>query len=399
MPRPVTFSLSLLLMLALTATASLAVADSDQRIRFATLNAAMGLAKHGQLSERLRAGNDPDLRKLAEVVQRTRPDVLLLSEIDYLPGDRQAEWLAQYLARSESGLEPVEYAYHFSAPVNTGVQSGLDIDGNGQTGDPADAWGYGRFPGQYGMLLLSRYPIDRQGMRSFQYFLWRDMPAALRPVLPGGADFYTDETWNQLRLSSKSHWDIPIAIHGQTIHLLASHPTPPAFDGPEDRNGARNHDEIRLWKDYISPGSADYLVDDTGAEGGLPAGAAFVIAGDLNAGLYDGGARNDAIGQLLRHSKVQATCEPRSNGALEASQIQGQANLQHREDPALDTADFSDARVGNLRADYVLPSANLAVSGCGVFWPREGEPGAGAVAFSDHRLVWLDIILPISARP
>ena len=70
-----------------------------------------------------------------------------------------------------------------------------------------------------------------------------------------------------------------------------------------------------------------------------------------------------------------------------------------REDPALDTADFSDARVGNLRADYVLPSANLAVSGCGVFWPRAGEPGAEAAAFSDHRLVWLDIILPASVRP
>jgi len=44
-----------------------------------------------------------------------------------------------------------------------------------------------------------------------------------------------------LRLSSKSHWDVPIDIPlgaGLTkrVHMLLHHPTPPAFDGPEGRN-------------------------------------------------------------------------------------------------------------------------------------------------------------------
>jgi hypothetical protein len=59
-----------------------------------------------------------------------------------------------------------------------------------------------------------------------------------------------------LRLSSKSHWDVPIDIplgDGVTkrVHMLLHHPTPPAFDGEEGRNLRRNHDEIRLFADYV----------------------------------------------------------------------------------------------------------------------------------------------------
>lgn len=35
------------------------------------------------------------------------------------------------------------------------------------------------------------------------------------------------------------------------VHMLLHHPTPPAFDGREGRNLLRNHDEIRLFSDYI----------------------------------------------------------------------------------------------------------------------------------------------------
>ncbi len=54
-----------------------------------------------------------------------------------------------------------------------------------------------------------------------------------------------------------------------TLHLLASHPTPPAFDGPEDRNGRRNHDEIRFWNDYLDRAEIGYIRDDAGLAGGL----------------------------------------------------------------------------------------------------------------------------------
>lgn len=61
-----------------------------------------------------------------------------------------------------------------------------------------------------------------------------------------------------LRLSSKSHWDVPINIPldaeasvTKRVHMLLHHPTPPAFDGAEGRNHLRNHDEIRLFADYV----------------------------------------------------------------------------------------------------------------------------------------------------
>jgi endonuclease/exonuclease/phosphatase family metal-dependent hydrolase len=391
MPQLLLMMLPLVLCQVVTASAQAA----PNTVRFATLNAAMGLSVPGELARRLDSGEDPDLLAMAEVIQRVRPDVLLLNEFDYTPDhDSAQKLLANYLSKPSGGQAPVTFEHFFSGAVNTGVDSGLDIDGNGRLGDPADAWGFGRFPGQYGMLILSRFAIDIHSVRTFQHFLWRDMPGALQPFNPDGTPFYDPVVWNRLRLSSKSHWDLPIRIGEGVVHLLASHPTPPAFDGPEDRNGRRNHDEIRLWADYIDPARSGYLVDDAGRRGGLEADALFVIAGDLNADPRDGGSNENAIRQLLEHPGVNARCEPRSEGAVEASRHQGQANAEHEGDPATDTADFSDARVGNLRADYVLPSARLDVSDCGVFWPPEGMPGHAAATFSDHRLVWIDVRMP-----
>src|SRR5699024_9204094 len=137
---------------------------------------------------------------------------------------------------------PAFYPYSFSAPVNTGVPSELDLDRDGTVGGPDDAWGFGEFPGQYGMVVLSRHPIRADQVRTFQDRRWADMPRNLLPT-----DFYGPEISPQLRLSSKSHWDVPVQIGSTVLHVLAAHPTPPSFDGPEKRNQRRNHDEIRLW--------------------------------------------------------------------------------------------------------------------------------------------------------
>ena len=60
---------------------------------------------------------------------------------------------------------------------------------------------------------------------------------------------------------------------------------------------------------------------------------------------------------------------------------------------------FGDEAPGNLRVDYVLPSAGLEITGAGVFWPVEGEPGAALIGASDHRLVWVDVTLPAASSP
>ena len=357
-------------------------------VRFATYNTSLYDKEDGALVARLERGDD-NARLIATVLQRVRPDVVLLNEFDYDTAQRAAElFQRRYLEVPQAGQVPIRYDYRYAAPVNTGVPSGLDLDGDGRSDTPNDAWGYGTHPGQYGMLVLSRYPIDAMAVRSFQHFLWKDLPVPRRPLVPDtGKPFHPDAVWQKLRLSSKSHWDVPVETALGTVHFLVSHPTPPVFDGPEDRNGARNADEIALWLHYLSGPQAPWLCDDRGVCGGLPAGAQFVLAGDLNADRHDGDGNHEAIGALLDHPRMAQGFVPRSEGALERARRHG---LPRHGDPATHTGDFGP-RTGTLRLDYLLPSSGFAIRDGGVFWPREGEPGAAWTAASDHHPVWVDL--------
>jgi Endonuclease/Exonuclease/phosphatase family len=364
-------------------------------IRVATYNASLNRDREGALRQDLATQDNPQARVIAEVIQRVRPDLLLVNEFDYdAQGESAALFQQNYLAQSQHGQTPITYAWRYTAPVNTGAATGMDLDHDGKSDGPEDAQGFGRFPGQYGMVVYSRFALGSAEVRSFQKFLWRDMPGNAIPP-----DFYPAAALPILRLSSKSHWDIPVQITARRVlHFLVSHPTPSAFDGPEDRNGRRNHDEIRLFADYITPGKAGYLVDDKGVHGGLAAGASFVIAGDLNADPLDGNSFDGAVHQLLDSPRVQAVPVPTSPGGKSASERQGLANLTQRSDPLQDTADFGDRAPGNLRADYVLPSKDIAICDSGVFWPTPEDPLFALVnddvaKSSDHRLVWADLAL------
>lgn len=371
-------------------------------LRVATFNAAMNRKSAGELTEGLQKG-DPQAAKIAEILRAVSPDVFLLNEIDY--DERSAEvFLNRYLSSQErqDSQEPTEqppWKYFFAGPVNTGVDSGLDLDGNGKLHEPNDAWGFGTYPGQYGMAVFSRHEIQKEAIRTFQNFRWSRMPGALRPMRsnPGSTElesYYPDAVWDQLRLSSKSHWDVPILIGGKTLHLIASHPTPPVFDGPEDRNGCRNHDEIRLLMDYVAGDSSGaYVVDDNGRTGPLATDASFVIAGDLNSDPIDGDGRAEAIRKLLEHPRLAKSPAPKSLGGVEASENSKGANLKHQADPATDTGDFNDRNPGNLRIDFVLPSANVKVLASGVYWPSKSQSAEAnaLVGASDHRLVWVDL--------
>lgn len=364
-----------------------------QNLRVATYNASLNRAEAGDLVRDLETGEDSQIRAVSEVIQINNPDVLLINEFDLDGEHRGLDLLREnYLEVSQNGRTPVFYPYAYTAPVNTGVPSGLDLDGDGTVGGPDDAWGFGEFPGQYGMAIFSRHPILTEEIRTFQKLRWQAMPSNLLPT-----DFYDTEISSQLRLSSKSHWDVPVQIGTTTLHLLAAHPTPPSFDGPEKRNQRRNHDEIRLWADYLDPGrTSRWIVDDAGVSGGLHASQPFVILGDYNADPHDGDSWPGAIDQLLTHPRVRDT-QPASDGAEEAAELQGGANADHEGDPRLDTADFSDdPEPGNLRVDYVLPSKDLEVVSSSVYWPEQGTSGSeltGEEPFptSDHRLVRVDL--------
>ncbi len=371
-------------------------------VRFATFNASLNRNNAGDLAAQMSAPGNLQAGVIAEIIQRTRPDVLLINEFDYDAGNVALDGFNDnYLNLSQGGAAPIDYPYRFTAPSNTGIFSGFDLDNSGGAGDfvPNDSFGFGFFPGQFGMAVYSMYPIDFDDIRTFQNFLWKDMPGALLPDdpnLPGPADWYSAAELDVFRLSSKSHWDVPIEIGPRTVHFLVSHPTPPVFDGAEDRNGTRNFDEIRFWADYIQPGRSGYIYDDDGVAGGLDGSDRFVIAGDQNSDPLDGDSIPGAIQQLLDNPKVNTKVTPSSVGAVQQSALQGGANATHLSDPAFDTADFADGAPGNLRADYVLPRKNMKISAAGVFWPLDSDPrfplvGTFPFPSSDHRLVWIDV--------
>ncbi|MBK8015470.1 MAG: endonuclease/exonuclease/phosphatase family protein [Betaproteobacteria bacterium] len=433
-------------------------------VRFAMFNASLNRDSSGQLLSDLAnpagAGTaNATARRIlqatnvAEIIQRANPDVLLVNEFDFdfngVAGSQstptpvgyssnaavlfQDNFLSKSHGNAVRGMTtPVTDAYRYTPPTNTGIASGLDLDNSGSVGGGNDAHGFGNYAGQYGFTIYSKYEITQ--VRSFQNFLWKDMPGNLltSDPTPGAnnlSNFYSQAEIDALRLSSKNHVDVTLNIGGQEVHFLTAHPTPPVFDGAEDRNGKRNADEIRFWKDYIN--GASYMYDDQGGTGGLSEGARFVIAGDYNADLCDGdsykvaclgpdqpGEGPNAIGQLLLDPLVNTTLTPESSGGTQAAtdpNNNGTANSTHLQDPMFDTADFNDASPGNLRADYVLPSANLTMTEAGVFWPTDSnfadgntsgelfdlvgqfnKPGLYAgLPSSDHKLVYVNVTVPV----
>lgn len=317
-------------------------------------------------------GDESQILAARDVIAAVDPDILLLTRFDYDLG------LSALTAFADSlQLVGSDYPYRFAVSPNSGVATGLDLDGNGWLGDARDAQGYGDFAGHGGMAVLSRYPIDVERVRNFSGFLWRDLPGA---QLPDDADADIQ------RLSSVAHWDVPILLpEGPPLHLLAYHATTPAFDGPEDRNGMRNRDETMFWLRYL--------------DGELPWSppiARFVIIGDANLDPMDGEGDRRAITALLHDTRLQDP-KPKSVGAVEASLDQGGVNLTHRSNPALDTADWKDTDgPGNLRVDYVLPSRDLKVLDAGVFWPASDDNRVPALRKRDpdtswHGLVWIDV--------
>ncbi len=376
-------------------------------VRFATFNASLNRAAAGDLMTDLSTPENTQAQAIAEIIQRSNPDVVLVNEFDFdAAGEAAARFQENYLSVSQNGVDSVEYPYVYAAPSNTGIPSGLDLNNDGSVGGPDDAYGFGFFPGQFAFVIYSKYPIVTDQIRTFQEFLWADMPNALLPEDPNDADgngdtnqWFTPEELAAVRLSSKNHVDVPIDVNGEIIHVLASHPTPPVFDGPEDRNGRRNYDEIRFWADYIE--GADYIYDDSGIFGGLGSGAKFVIMGDQNSDPFDGDSLPGAAQLLLENPLVNTAVTPSSAGGPDAAIRQGGVNGNQIGDPAFDTADFgfnpadptTDIAPGNLRVDYVLPSQNLGITEAQVFWQPSTDPLFPLAEFptSDHRLVYVDV--------
>ncbi len=387
-----------------------AVAKTNS-FKAATFNTSHFRDTENALINDLSALTNTNSQKIARVIQRNNPDIILLNEFDYDAGGKAVKRFKEnYLEVGQSGESPVYYPYVFITPVNTGVHSGFDLDNNGSivstpgaTGYGEDAFGFGLHPGEYGFVVLSKHPIDTANIRTFQKFLWRDMPGAQLPDNPniaGTGDWYSPAELNVFRLSSKSHADVPVNINGTIVHALVSHPTPPVFDDPAsgqpwiagvDHNGRRNSDEIRFWNDYVNPAESGYIYDDTEtsatASGGLTPNARFIIFGDQNSDNNEGDGTDPAIKQLIGGVAAVGGAPIAANPLINSTFVPGGGAGPEPDD----TAAFS----GGVRVDYVLPSIfGLTANSGGVFWPAAGsDPITAALDASDHHMVFVNLTL------
>lgn len=280
------------------------------------------------------------------VLTTLRPDIVVLQGIDWDFNGAAASALQDRLV--EAGLV---LPHRFAGPPNSGRASGLDLNGNGRLGEAEDAHGYGEFTGQGGLLVLSRFPIVTAEVQDFTAFLWSDLPGALLPI-PGIDPAITD----QQRLSSNAHWVVPVETDDGRLWLGSFAAAPPVFDGPEDRNGRRNHDEVVFWGHYLD-----------GTFGPVPDG--FVLAGNANLDPDQGDGRNEAINALLARPDLQDAIGPGP------------------------TVDWSAIDVGKLRVSYILPGPDWQVMDGGVHWPAEDTTaGKTAAIASRHRIIWTDLI-------
>ncbi|WP_291334802.1 endonuclease/exonuclease/phosphatase family protein [Albidovulum sp.] len=337
----------------------------------ATFNADLSREGPGLLLRDILTEKDPQVEAAAAVIAAAAPDVILLTGIDYDLGGVALGAFADRLAAAGA-----DFPHRLALRPNTGMSTGLDLDGDGQAGGPGDAQGFGRFAGEGGMAVLSRHALGEA--TDYSAFLWRDLPGNLMD----GAALSEDAAAIQ-RLSTTGHWGVPLALpEGRSLTLLAWMATPPVFDGTEDRNGRRNHDEAAFWTRFLD-GDLPFA----------PPAAPFVLLGDANLDPVDGEGNAEALTALLGDARLQDV-RPESKGALAAAG-QGGANARQKGPVALDTADWpDDPGPGNMRVDYVLPSAGLAVQGSGVWWPEPGPAADQAAAASRHRLVFVDISLP-----
>jgi hypothetical protein len=291
----------------------------------------------------LQKGDDPQLMAANAVIALHDPDVLLLTDFDYDYDSMALSTLAKLL----------NYPHSFAARPNTGQQTDFDLDANGRFGEARDAQGYGRFSGDGGMAVLSRFPIDPDAVTNLSDLLWRDVPDAVLPTT------MTPDVAAVQRLSTSGHWIVPIETPIGQLTLLAFAATPPVFDGPEDRNGLRNRDELRIWTHVLD-----------GAFGPPPKDV--VVLGNANLDPNDGDG--------IRAAMVDFLADPRLRDPL----------------TDLATADWAEDGPGDLRVSYVLPAATWDIKDAGVFWPAPDDPDAAllgddGLAAGVHHLVWVDI--------
>jgi len=384
----------------------------------------------------------PRLRELARTIQGVRPNILVLSGLDYdtpdapdspadgEPGRNAKRFADRYLATPQGeGLAGLRFDTYMPM-TNSGQPSGMDLDRSGTiettwiepanpsvpTGEESaararysgDCWGPGFYPGQRGLAILvdSRLTIDRAHIRTIRLMPWDYVPASSMPgAEPGSTPWYTPEQQKAVRVCSGVMVDVPVALPNRAVvHLITS--TPIELGGADEgqRRARRHRDEIRLVADYAE--GQGYLVDDAGQGGGLEAGASFVILGNLGAAPGDERAYRDPIKlNLFTSPRVNARVTPMWDepGAAAARTKQGKADTKSEPSRGSKSTDprSTTTREGR-REDYVLPSTDLGIRAAGVWRAgrEDGRTDERKGAQGAHDPVWMDLwVRPPASAP
>lgn len=322
-----------------------------ESLRLAVLQSGLGRDGPGLLLRDIRRQDD-DILAVRDAILAAQPDILLLLRMDYDLNNSALNAFADLL--SDAGLP---MPHRFALRPNSGIATGIDLDGDGRTGTPDDAQGYGRFAGAGGMAILSRHPIDTASVQDHSGFLWRDLPEAMIPQRDG-TPFPSDDVFAIQRLSSTGHWQVPVVLpDGSQLTLLVWHAGPPVFGGPLSRNRRRNHDENAFWL---------HLLDAR-----LPFAAPstpFVLMGNSNLDAKAGDGIHSAMQALLAHPALQ---DPQPQGRRPGTMADSPATAWWQNGP------------GAMRVSYILPDASARVLGSGLVWPDEP---------ARHALVWVDLL-------
>ena len=152
-----------------------------------------------------------------------------------------------------------------------------------------------------------------------------------------------------------------MALPDGVARILVVQTSPPVFDGPENRNGLRNADQLRFLLRHLE-----------GVSG------RFVLMGGLNNDPFDGEGMKPALHALLGSSRL-INVTPRARIYTD--------DPPHLGPPEQDTVDWG-RDIGSLRVDYILPSAGWRVAASAV--ERDQPAGQGADG-PPHKPVWVDL--------
>ena len=173
-------------------------ASLAETVRFATYNVSLYSDAAGKVAERIAQWTDKQAATEAEIIQRVRPDVLLLNEVDYdaRGSARRQLFRGKYLEVGQNVSESPEgrpsplisniatshhrTREHIRALIWTAMVAVTDKPGSVDYG--ADSWGFGQYPGQYGMVILSKYPIDVDQFARSRTFSGKICPGHFCPM-------------------------------------------------------------------------------------------------------------------------------------------------------------------------------------------------------------------------